>query len=115
MTTTLAPAVSRHSTASAREVMEHYRKHGRCLTAVVQTSYVPATDTEGACYRAVDLHTGDIHFVAPDYSLTTGENHLHAAINLLAEFRVADYRLLSICTDGFEGRGYVITFASVEA
>lgn len=117
MTATLnqAPTVGMFRANNVKEIHDHYRKHGRCLTAVVQTSYVPATDTEGACYRAVDLHTGDIHFVAPDYGLTTGENHLHAAIDLLAEFRVADYRLLSICTDGFAGKGYVITFASVEA
>ena len=111
-----SPTVGMFRANNVKDVLDDFRRtmsHGHA--AVIQTSYVQATDTEGACYRAVDLHTGDIHFVAPDYSLTTGENHLHAAIDLISEFRVSDYRLISICTDGFSGKGYVITFTTVEA
>ena len=111
-----SPTIGMFRVNNVKDILDDFRRTtSQGLVAVIQTSYVQATDDKGACYRAVDLHTGDIHFVAPDYSLTTGENHLHAAIDLISEFRVSDYRLISISTDGFSGKGYVITFTTVEA
>lgn len=106
------PLISKRESTTVREVYDAFRTlKTRSLVAVVQTFYVMPTDTKGSCYQAVDLSTNDISFVAYDYSLTTAENHLAAAMALITEWRVADYQLAS-CTVDNTGRGYVFTFVA---
>ena len=108
-----APTVGRYSAADAREVMDfHRRAVPRVLTTVIETTYVQATDDQGSRFRAMDLGTGDQTNVACDYSLNTPENHLAAAIACIAEWRVAEYRLIHF-TANAKGNGTVWTFAVV--
>lgn len=111
--TASAPLVGRYSAAGAREVMDfHNRAVPRLLTTVIETTYVGPTDHLGSRFRAMDLGTGDQTDVASDYSLTTPENHLAAAMACIAEWRVAEYRLIHY-TANAKGNGTVWTFAVV--
>lgn len=109
----LSPKVGRCSHAEARHVMDfHNRAVPRILMTVIETTYVGPTDDQGSRFRAMDLGTGDQTDVASDYSLTTPENHLAAAIACIAEWRVAEYRLIHY-TANAKGNGTVWTFAVV--
>ena len=109
----LAPTVGRYSAADARQVMDfHNRAVPRILTTVIETTYVQPTGDHGSRFRAMDLGTGDQTYVACDYSLTTPENHLAAAIACIAEWRVAEYRLIHYTVNA-KGSGTVWTFAVV--
>ena len=71
MTTTnaLPPRVGQTSAATAREVIDFYRRATpRVLTTLIRTEYVGPTDHHGSRFRASDLSTGDQTTVASDYA-----------------------------------------------
>jgi len=90
-----APIVSRFNDTNVRDVMDHFRaEFNRRFILTIRTEYVGPTDTKGSCYKSTDLLRDCIHWEASDYSLTTPENHLNSAINMIREFRNGSYQLL---------------------
>ena len=106
------PLIGKWQSTTVREVYDSFRTvTSRSLVAVIKTRYESPTDTKGSCFRAVDLQTNDISFVGFDYTLTTPENHLAAAMELIKDWRVADYQLASWSVD-HTGHGYLFTFVA---
>jgi hypothetical protein len=68
----------------------------RQVLNVIQTRYVPPTDTEGSRYAAVSLTHGTyVATVAADYSLCSDENALAAALQLLIDATISRWVLIS--------------------
>lgn len=109
-----APLIGKWRASTAKEVMDFYRlATPRRLTSVIETRYEKPIDTKGSAFRAFDLGTGDTVWTAYDYSLNTPENHLAAAMQCIAEWRVADYQLTH-WTANAKGDGMVFTFTISE-
>jgi hypothetical protein len=68
----------------------------RQVLNVIQTRFVPPTDTEGSGYSACSLtHYGETATVGADYSLCSDENGLAAALQLLLDNTVSRWALVS--------------------
>jgi hypothetical protein len=119
------PTAIRHSlinshctdySSDARRVMDDFRHNTpREVLTYVCTEFVSATDTEGSSYSAHFLIDNRIEAanVPADYSLTTVENHLAAAIALISrEARDNSYELLGY-DDLAETSDYLFTFRLV--
>ena len=109
---TFPPKISRYNDTNVRDVIDFYCHHECrpfCLT--IRTEYLGPTDVLGSCYRSSDLLGDSIHYQAADYSLSTVENHLNSAINLIREFRKGTYQLERYqSTDD----GYLFAFNRIE-
>lgn len=75
----------------------------------ISTRFLPPTDTEGSKFGAIELDGARFTFVPSDYSLTTPENHLSAAIALIREHFEMEYVLIS-CDHENSADGYTWTF-----
>jgi len=107
-----APIISRFNDTNVRDVMDFFcHNQTREFTLTIRTEFVGPTDTTGSCYRAEDLLGDCLHFQAAQYDLTTVENHLNAAINLIRDFRIGSYQL-----QGYESTdtGYLFAFDRLE-
>ena len=94
MATLSAPKISRFNDTNVRDVMDFYcHDKTRSFTLTIRTEFVGPADTTGSCYRSEYLLGDCIHFQAAQYDLTTVENHLNSAINLIREFRTGTYQL----------------------
>nr|BDD46960.1 hypothetical protein 12 [bacterium] len=113
MATATAPTIGRFHGTTAREVMDHHRKHPRRCVLTINTHFIPPTDTDGSKYGAIDEVSNLFTFVHASYELTTAENHLAAAIGLIREHFYGKYILTS-----YEGNradnGYLFTFEAAE-
>ena len=108
-----APIISRLNDTNVRDVIDFFcHQKTREFTLTIRTEFVGPTDTTGSCYRAADLLGDSVHFQAARYDLTTVENHLNSAINLIRDFRTGSYIL-----QGYESTetGYLFAFDRLEA
>lgn len=108
----ISPTISRYASSSARDVMDYFRKHPRKVIQSVTTFYLPPTNTEGSLFGAVSDINNHYTHVAYDYSLTTVENHLNAAMALISEHLYGEYILQSYESNE-DDIGYLFTFEGV--
>ena len=88
--------------------MDHFRRSHHRVILTVNTSYLSPTDTLGSRYTATESASGQFTFVHANYELTTVENHLAAAMAVIAEHCYGDYTLMAYEAD--RASGYVFTF-----
>ena len=108
-TSSEAPIISRQAFISASDVYKHYQKAHRRVVVSLETQFIPPSYALGSAFGAIDLDGVKFTFVPMDYSLSTPENHLSAAIALLREQYEGEYVLIS-CDSNSSDSGYTWTF-----
>ena len=108
-----APSFGKHYITSAKEVMDHYRRFPRKVIVTVETMYLPPSDDYGSRFTGTIKDSFQFDFVHMDYSLSTPENHLAAAMAVITAHLYGNYSLLSY--ESIRGSGaYLFTFQAEE-
>ena len=108
-----APNVGRHFITSAKDVMDHYRRTPRKVILTVETMYLPPSDDFGSRFTGTICDSKEFDFVHMDYSLTTSENHLAAAMAVITSHLYGNYSLLSY-EPIRDSASYLFTFEAQE-
>ena len=108
-----APNVGKHNLASAKDVMDHYRRNPRKVILTVETMYLPPSEDCGSRFTATVCDSKLFDFVHMDYSLSTPENHLAAAISVINSQLYGSYELMAY-ESVRDSACYLFTFQGVE-
>ena len=108
-----APNIGKHHLASAKHVMDHFRRNPRKAILTVETMYLPPSEDCGSRFTATVCDSKQFDFVHMDYSLSTPENHLAAAISLINSQLYGSYELMAY-ESVRDSACYLFTFQGVE-
>lgn len=93
--------------------MDHYRRTPRKVILTVETMYLPPSDDIGSRFTGTICDSKQFDFVHMDYSLSTPENHLAAAISVINSQLYGSYELMAY-ESVRDSACYIFTFQGVD-
>ena len=101
--------IGAHHSPTPKEVMDEFRCSTRKVILTIETSYLPPSDNMGSVFTATISESRLFDFVHMDYSLTTPENHLAAAMAVIKSQLWGNYSLLAY-ESVRDSPSYIFTF-----